>query len=258
MKKIFYTLIFLVPVFCFSQGYLPVIPSLMHSWKNPVEKIEKNILTAILFEGSAYDMEYLQMSANALIPSKKKTALQVLENEEHLLIIKSGTLNISLKDSIWSIGPGSIAVLMPAAKYSLQNSNNDPTNYFLMRYRSKLPADAKRGKSSEGSFVKDWNNLEFKAHERGGVRRYFDRATVMCKRFEMHVTTLKEGMKSHEPHTHRAEEIILIIDNKTEMQIGDKFYKGGAGDVYYLGSNVSHAIRNDGVGPCTYFAFQFE
>jgi (S)-ureidoglycine aminohydrolase len=74
----------------------------------------------------------------------------------------------------------------------------------------------------------------------------------------MHVTTLKEGLKSHEPHTHRAEEIVLMIDNKTEMQIGDRFFKGGAGDIYYLGSNVPHAIRNDGKGTCTYFAFQFE
>ena len=74
----------------------------------------------------------------------------------------------------------------------------------------------------------------------------------------MHVTTLNEGIKSHEPHTHRAEEIILVIDNKTEMQIGSDFYKGVTGDIYYVASNIAHAIRNDGVGPCMYFAFQFE
>ena len=45
---------------------------------------------------------------------------------------------------------------------------------------------------------------------------------------------------SHAAHTHSAEEIILIIDNKTEMQIGDKFYKGDTGDIYYIGSNISH------------------
>jgi (S)-ureidoglycine aminohydrolase len=80
----------------------------------------------------------------------------------------------------------------------------------------------------------------------------------MSRRFEMHVTTLNEGIKSHEPHTHRAEEIVLVLENKTEMQIGEKFFKGGEGDVYFLGSNVPHAIRNDGKGTCTYFAFQFE
>jgi len=113
-------------------------------------------------------------------------------------------------------------------------------------------------KTAKASFVKDWNKIEFKPHDKGGIRHYFERPTAMCKRLEMHVTTLKEGIKSHEPHQHRAEEIVLIIDNKTEMQIADKFYKGGSGDMYYLGSNVSHAIRNDGKGTCMYFAFQFE
>ena len=60
------------------------------------------------------------------------------------------------------------------------------------------------------------------------------------------------------PHQHRAEEIVLVTENKTEMQIGYKFYKGAAGDIYYIGSNILHSIRNDGKGNCSYFAFQFE
>ncbi len=74
----------------------------------------------------------------------------------------------------------------------------------------------------------------------------------------MHVTTLKEGVRSHDPHTHRAEEIVLMIAGNTEMQIGEKFYKGTTGDFYYLGSNVLHAIKNVDTKPCMYFAFQFE
>jgi (S)-ureidoglycine aminohydrolase len=42
------------------------------------------------------------------------------------------------------------------------------------------------------------------------------------------------------------------------MQIADRFYKGNTGSIYYLGSNVPHAIQNDAIGTCTYFAFQFE
>ena len=80
----------------------------------------------------------------------------------------------------------------------------------------------------------------------------------MAKKLEIHVTTLKAGIRSHDPHTHRAEEIIIVIDKKTEMQIADKFYKGATGNIYYLGSNLSHAIRNDDTVPCTYFAIQFE
>jgi len=210
----------------------------MYSWKEPTKQIHKNILSETLFEGKVYDMEWLQMSANSLLASKKKNKQQVSGNEEHLLIIKSGMLAIHLKDSGWSIGPGSVAI--------------------LMKYRSKLPIDIARGKVAGGSLVKDWSKIEFKPHDKGGIRNFFERPTAMCKRLEMHVTTLKQGIKSHDPHTHRAEEIILVIDNKTEMQIADRFYKGNTGSIYYLGSNVPHAIQNDATGTCTYFAFQFE
>jgi len=80
----------------------------------------------------------------------------------------------------------------------------------------------------------------------------------MQKRFEIHVSTLKEGMRSHDPHTHRAEEIVLLIEGDTEMQVGDQFKKVNAGGFYYLGSNVLHAIKNIGTKPSTYFAIQFE
>ena len=254
MKNLLLFLGFVLPVLGFAQ--LPLVQSKMYQWKEGTSKSDK-ISSVVLFEGSANDMEYLQMSSN-LIGHGKTFSLQIPENEEHLLIVKTGILSIAFKDSVWSIGGGSVALLMPAEKYSLQNNTSGPCTFYRMKYRSKLPMDLARGKASGGSFVKDWNKIPFKPHDRGGIRNYFERETAMSKRFEMHVTTLKEGIKSHEPHTHRAEEIVLIIDNQTEMQMDDKFYKGGPGDIYYLGSNVSHAIRNDGKGTCTYFAFQFE
>jgi (S)-ureidoglycine aminohydrolase len=174
------------------------------------------------------------------------------------LLIKHGLLTLQIKDSTWTLGPGSVALLLPGEKFSLQNQGADECTFYVMKYRSKFPIDTIRAKSSGGSLVRDWNKIPFEPHDKGGIRKYFERPTAMCKRFEMHVTTLKEGIKSHEPHTHRAEEIVLIINNKTEMQIGEKFFKGADGDIYYLGSNVPHAIRNDGDGTCTYFAFQFE
>jgi (S)-ureidoglycine aminohydrolase len=255
MKKII-SLLFLFPLFVMAQQ--DSLSSGIYSWKEPKKESQKNISSAILFEGKVYDMEWLQMSANELIPSKIKNIEKVPGNEEQLIIIKSGRLTLVIKDSAYSIGAGSIALLMPGEKYTLQNKGNESCNYYEMKYRSKLSINIERGKTSGGSWIKDWNKIEFKPNDKGGRRDFFERPTAMCKRFEMHVTTLNQGIKSHDPHTHRAEEIVVVVDNKTEMQIRDKFYKGNTASIYYLGSNVSHAIQNDGVGPCTYFAFQFE
>ena len=255
MKKNLLIIILLIPVLVIAQK--DTIQSGIYSWQEPTKQSSKNIFSVSLFEGSVHDMEYLQMSANIISFSKKKLTERVPADEEQLMIIKSGMLAITIKDSDWTIGPGSIALLIPGEKYLLR-SGTESCHYYLMKYRSKLPADAARGKSSGGSFVKDWSKIEFKPHDKGGIRNFFERPTAMCKRFEMHVTTLKKGIKSHDPHTHKAEEIILVINGKTEMQIGDKFYKGHEGSIYYLGSDVLHGIRNDGNENCTYFAFQFE
>lgn len=209
-------------------------------------------------------MEYLRMEACDVQSSKNSTSLRVPDDEEHLLFIKSGTLHISFRDSSWALGPGSIALLMPREKYAVQNMDADACRFYRMSYRSKLPANPERAVSSGGSFVRDWKKLRYRPHDRGGVRSYFDRGTAMSKRFEMHVTTLNPKLKSHAPHTHVAEEIILLLEDQGDakgharMLIGEELIDGQAGDLYYIGSNILHGIENTGDVAISYFAFQFE
>ena len=251
------TLLFLIPMGVIAQS--DSVLSGVYKWKEP-DIINKNkIASTILFEGKVHDFKWMQMNANVIPSSKKKFRKRIPAKEEHLLLIKSGMLTISKDDSAWSIDKGSIALLMPGQKYTLKCESKEPCNYYVMKYRSRKPGNKARGKNAGGSLVKNFNSIPFKPNDNGGGRRdYFDRATAMAKRFEMHVTTLKEGVRSHDPHTHRAEEIVLMIDGDTEMQIGSAFYKGKTGDIFYLGTNVPHAIRNEGTKPCMYFAFQFE
>lgn len=230
------------------------VASIKYSWKKPATKTDGHWSTT-LFEGVAHDMASIRMTSNAV--SSSPETLTVPANEEQLLIVKDGTLKLTLNDSLYVIGSGSVALLMPGQSYVQQNMSTDSCTFYLLSYRSMTPADPERGVHAGGSFVKDWIRTSFVAHDKGGIRRYFERPTTMCRRLEMHVTTLNKGLKSHEPHMHIAEEIVIVVSGKTEMQIGDTFFKGGAGTVYYLGSNAAHAIRNDGDLPCTYFAFQF-
>jgi (S)-ureidoglycine aminohydrolase len=96
-----------------------------------------------------------------------------------------------------------------------------------------------------------------KQNERGGRRDFFDRPTATTTNYEMHVTTLNEGLPSHAPHTHPAEEVILLIKGDAVMSIDNKDYSGSAGALFYLPSESLHGIRNTGKGQCEYFAFQW-
>lgn len=118
--------------------------------------------------------------------------------------------------------------------------------------------DTERGTNAGGSMLLDWESLEFKLHNKGGRRNFFDRKSAMSERIEMHATTLNPGIKSHEPHTHAPAEIVIMMDGTTEMEIGDNIYPGIVGDVYFLGSNIPHAIRNTSDKSCMYLAFQWE
>ena len=246
------TILFLLPFASIAQK--DSIASGAYNWQQPAPI--KNTITSIsLVQGMAHDFEWMQLSANSLAGTKElKQSMPA--DQEQLLIVRSGSITIHFKDSSFILTPNSIAVLMPGEKYSLRNASKERCDFYSMRYRKassemKMPA----GKS----FVKIWENIPFKPNNIGGGRRdFFEQSTAMQKRFEIHVSTLKEGMRSHDPHTHRAEEIVLLIEGDTEMQVGDQFKKVNAGGFYYLGSNVLHAIKNIGTKPSTYFAIQFE
>lgn len=244
---------------CFlSSAQTDSVLSGVYYWQQPVKIVKRNIKSTVLFEGKTHDMQWMKVSCNSLKPSKKENKIKVSGNEEQIIIVKKGVLNINLDKTNYHLVPGSVVVLLPGESISLSNLQANDCEYYHLQYKSKMPVKAERGKNVGGSFVKDFKKIEFKPHDKGGIRNYFERPTAMGKRLEMHVTTLNPGIKSHEPHTHRAEEIVLMIEGNTEMQIDKEFKQGSEGALYYLGSNVPHAIRNIGEEPCMYFAFQFE
>ena len=234
------------------------VKSQIYKWYNVEINNETGTGKMLLLEGSTTDLKNLQIYAEALMPGKSITVDNLKNNEETLIIIKEGNVNFKLNEEEKILIQGSVALVVPGDKYFVKNTGAANAAYYVFKYKSKSPPDSERGNKDGGSFTIDWNSLEFHPHGKGGIRNYFERATPMLKRTEMHVTTLNPGIKSHEPHTHRAAEIVLMISGNTQMQIGETFYDGSDGDLYFLGSNVPHAIENTGNESCMYFAFQFE
>jgi (S)-ureidoglycine aminohydrolase len=249
--KLFVLLLFFVPITMSAQQ--DSVLSGSYAWKQTAVKKNK-ISTTVLMQGKVHDFEWMQISANS-VSSTSRIKQTIPVSYEQLIIIKSGSCVITINDSVHQLTPHSVVVLMPGQNFVIQ-TGKETLEYFSMKYRSKKPLDAQRGGKS---FVKIWEDIPFKPNNNGGGRRdFFEKPTAMQKRFEMHVTTLKEGLKSHEPHTHRAEEIVWILEGETEMQLGNSVVKTEVAGFYYLGSNVPHAIKNIGTKPSTYFAFQFE
>jgi (S)-ureidoglycine aminohydrolase len=210
-----------------------------------------------VLDGSTADLDRLEIHTSTLEPGKSPHASHTHADEEELIIIREGKLKVTIRNKTEILGPGSIALAIPGEEHGFENGGDVPVTYYVIKYKSKAPVNISRGKEAGGSFMKDWKAVAVLENEKGNRRNFFERPTTMTQRFEMHVTTLKEGLNSHAPHTHRAEEIILMISGDVTMQIGEKHERAGAGDLIFLGSEVPHALTNTGKGPCSYFAFQW-
>jgi (S)-ureidoglycine aminohydrolase len=239
-------------------GQSDSIKSWVYSWKNlkPVKEETRERMQVV--DGSTFSLQNLEIHVTTIQPGKSPHPPHTHADSEELIIVKQGKLTVTIKGKTEELGAGSVAIAMPGDEHGFNNAGETPATYYVIKYKAKQPADAERGADAGGSFMVNWKNVEFTRHDKGGVRRFFERPTAMVKRYEMHVTTLNEGLKSHDPHQHVAEEIILMVQGDATMQIGrDNFMRFTTGDVVFLNSNVSHALKNTGKGQCTYFAFQW-
>lgn len=252
----------LLSLLCFAlagsgqDAFKPIEAKIYHWADAPVSKKE-HMEQRTLLEGSSVAFKHIKIHATTVYPNQAPHPGHRHEEEE-MIIIKEGELTVSVEGKTQVLGAGSIAMFMSGEEHSFENRSNSNVSYYVMRYESREPVNMERGKQAGGSFVVQWKDVPFQAHDKGGIRKFFDRPTSMAKRFEMHVTTLKEGLESHPPHTHKAAEILLPIDNIAEEHIAGTWIKADIGDIIFLESMVPHAIRNITKGTVTYFAFQFE
>ncbi|GAA4397921.1 hypothetical protein GCM10023187_07880 [Nibrella viscosa] len=236
---------------------MPSIQSNVYVWREiPVIRKPTSDQRLIL-EGETRDFRHMEVHATTL-PARQAPHPAHKHDDEELIIVKEGELTVTIEGKAKTLGPGSVALMLPGDEHGFENKGNTPVTYYVMRYASREPVDLERGHKAGGSFWIDWKDVAFTPHDKGGIRRMFDRATAMTKRFEMHVTTLNQGLWSHPPHTHRAAEILLMVVNHSQESIDGKLYPATTGDLIFLESNVPHALQNTSQGTCTYFAFQFE
>lgn len=245
--------------FC-SLSFAQVTPlvSKVYTWNGSKigppgpNSIEKNI-----FSGSGGKLSTHSLKAVILPEGKNLRYAADTSAPERFFVVKKGPVTVSLLQQQYILGRGSVIVLLPGDALGIANKGDSDAEFYEMDFRSIATPDAERGRKAGPSFVMNWNDMVFKPTDKGGVRQLFDRQTTMLNRFDIHVTQLNPGLKSHDPHTHANEEIILMLDGNAEMQIGTDHQKANPGDVVLLNTMVLHNLTNVGTTPCLYFAIQW-
>ena len=233
------------------------LPPRVYHWSDLATKREETRVVRHAMEGSTTALSHFEVHSTTLEPGKPPHPPHVHQDIEELIIVKEGQVKITIGGTSKILGPGSIAFAMPGDEHGIENTGTVQATYYILKYKSKLTMNMERAKQHGGSFMLDWNELVFKKTDKGGRRDFFNRSTSQLEKFEMHTTALNPGFDSHAPHTHKEEEIILLLRGNVEMYIAGNLHKASPGDIIFLSSGVSHALKNTGSEQCEYFAFQW-
>lgn len=237
---------------------LEAVESGVYRWEDQHIKRGELKESRKFLEGSSPHFEYLKIHASTQFPGAKPSKAHANDEFEECIIVKEGRMKVTIEGKSSILEAGGVILLMPQQMHSLENVGETNLSYYVMKYKSKKKMNIARGQVSGGSLMLNKDSLVFKSSARGGGRKYFDRPTAMCERFEMHITQLNHKGPSHKPHVHIETEIILVISGETEMTLDGKEYKASAGDFYFMNSQLSHGVRNATDKPCSYFAFKWK
>jgi (S)-ureidoglycine aminohydrolase len=233
------------------------LPSAVYSFSKAKVQKSGNLERRTILNGSTLDLANLEIHTSTLLPGDINHPPKPSPEAEELIIIKEGSVQATVEDTTKVLGPGGLILLIGGDKQSIKNISDKPAAYYVLVYKSKDGLNTARGKAGGGSFMKDWKDYVTLETDKGQSRPIFDRPSSMFKRFDVHATALNPGIASHPPHTHRAEEIILMIKGTGEMQLGNTFHQATAGDVILVNSKLPHAIKNTGNVQNGYFAIQW-
>lgn len=255
MKQTILTLLLFTVTAAYSQQ--DSIPSGVYSYsKAKPEKTATGERRSIV-QGTSLDLASLNVHTSTLAPGATNHPPVAYNDREELLVIKEGTLTVMLDDSIKKLEPGSVVLMEAGVLQSFKNETASGVTYFVLTFKSRPGIDLERGKKGGGSITRHWNELQVHTTDKGESRPMFVKPSAMFAKFDIHATALNPGFASHPPHTHRNEEIILMLKGKAESSIDGKKYPVEAGDIVFTAANAAHNITNTGSEQCGYFAIQW-
>jgi quercetin dioxygenase-like cupin family protein len=252
---------FFIAVLLISAGHcraqLQPVGSGVYHWNELPVKKNNDRESRKLLEGTTAEFSFFEIHASTQQKGAIPRPPHAQKDIEELIIIKEGKLKCKIGDRETELGPGSVLIIPPGVMQSFENSGNSPVTYYVLMFRSKQPIDMQRSEKAGGVLLINSDTVAYTEKNDKGSEKYFDRATAMCERYEMHITTLKKKGPSHAPHQHVETEIMLVISGEVEMMVDGKEYKGGAGDLFIAESGKMHGISNVTDQPCRYFAFKW-
>ncbi|SOD87990.1 cupin domain-containing protein [Spirosoma fluviale] len=245
-------IIVLAPGLAFPQVILSNVYSFSHSSTPPQTGYEERTLA----EGNTRDFSHFIIQAITLEANRPAQPIQQLD-EEAILLVKSGELTLTLEKKRKTLLPGSVSMIMPGDEYQIANKAAQPLTYYQIRYTSNEMPDLDLYRLLGESLWVDWQETAATTDQRGSSRSVSPYPTIMSSRVAIEMTTLNAGRAEQPVHTHRAAELLLILDHPVQVRMDGTSKEARAGDLIFIESEVAHGISPLHGEDCTYVSVQF-
>src|SRR5690606_18485491 len=183
MKKTAFIMTLLFSCYAIGQGTVT----------SGVYKFTDTDSESVLIKGETTHFSEMKFSVVKIKAADDET-LVYNEAREQIIIIKEGEVNVKLNDTTRIIGPNSVVFVHPDDNCLLRSETPEAV-YYTMVYSTKKPANPERGLEAGGSFIIDFDEVEYKPHDKGGLRNYFHTKTTMCPYYEIHINNLNAFVK---------------------------------------------------------------
>ncbi|MGB7157864.1 MAG: cupin domain-containing protein [Tepidisphaeraceae bacterium] len=129
------------------------------------------------------------------------------------------------------------------------------------------PAPSSKGKKSRITDQVCPLALPLAADEASGFTFYpmFSGATSDIREMEVHVSALRQNQMPHPPHTHREEEILLMLAGEADLILpqvkgphGDERFPLKPGEFVYYPAHFPHSLRTTSRAPANYLMFKWD
>ncbi|GAB3546933.1 cupin domain-containing protein [Spirosoma fluminis] len=250
-------LLFWIFVLIGRSAFSQVVASTMYTWGEAPVGDQTGYAERIFLEGTAKGFSALSLQA-ITVPANQPAQPDQQLDEEALLIVKEGELALTLDQTKKTLGPGSVVIVMPGDFFRIDNKSTQPLTYYVLRSTSNEVPDLDLYRLAGGSFWVDGREVAPGSLSQSSIRPLFEGGTIMAKRLKVDRATLAPGASGNTSPAKSAIKVIVIRENSVLATIDGVSHKAQAGDVVFIGADVTYSVQNTGQAPCTYLSLEFE
>jgi len=211
-----------------------------------------------VFDNPTPTLEKFEMHITTLQPKMQSHPVHQHAWEE-MLLIKEGTVEVSINGQKQAAGPGCLIFFASHDPHNLTNVGDMPATYYVINFYTDLvhtvpdkPAAEQAVPGKLPSSVIDCNSLPLTTTATGSRTSIVDSPTLTFLRFSSHITTLSVGQGTQPDVIDSGDELFVLKTGSLDATVNGVTCRINEGSFFYCAPNDKRTFKNIGATPASY------